>query len=448
MGNNLPTLAALLAKLDSGAASASSLLDQALVKAAAPAAQAIYTQLFEHTAPAEAKAEDVRRQAGVPVGPLSGLPIAVKDLFDVTGQVTRAGSRLLADQPAATTDSAAVRRLRQAGAIMVGHVNMTEFAYSGLGLNPHYGTPTNPLAEDRIPGGSSSGSAAAVARGAAVAALGTDTGGSVRIPAAFCGLVGFKPTQQRVSRAGVFPLSPTLDSVGPIAPTVACCARMDAVLSGQATPPLQAADGRSLHLAQPTNYVLDGMDATVAAAFKRALQVMTAAGMRVDEMSLDALEHLSDLGHGAGFTAAESYHDHRQWLATRRDVYDPRVSKRIEVGSTMLAADYLALHRRRDELMVLVDAQMTPWDAVVMPTVPIVPPRFAQLDDDTEYARFNRLILRNPTVANMLGLCAISLPCHRAGELPVGLMLVGRAGSDQRLLRIAAAVEALLARQV
>src|SRR5699024_882815 len=275
MRRNYPTLAERLAALDNGETSATSLLDEALATAAEPNARAVYTRFFEQTAHAEAQAVDIQRDAGVPTGPLAGLPVAVKDLFDVAGQVARSGSRLLADQPPATEDAAAVRRLRQAGSVIVGHANMTEFAYSGLGLNPHYGTPPNPLDEARIPGGSSSGSAVAVARGMAAAGLATDTGGSVRIPAAFCGLVGFKPTQSRIPNAGMFPLSTTLDSIGPIAPSVDCCARMDAVLSGQSPTPIQPTQMRELRLMLPDRYVLDDMDAMVSDAFDRALQALS-----------------------------------------------------------------------------------------------------------------------------------------------------------------------------
>lgn len=442
-GNQL-TLAERLAELGNGKTSATSLLDDALATAAEPNAEAVYTQVFKQTAQAEAKAVDIQRDAGVPTGALAGLPVAVKDLFDVKGQVTRSGSRLLSDRPPATEDAEVVRRLRQAGAVIVGHTNMTEFAYSGLGLNPHYGTPPNPLDEARIPGGSSSGSAVAVARGMAAAGLATDTGGSVRIPAAFCGLAGFKPTQSRIPGAGMFPLSTTLDSIGAIAPSVDCCARMDAVLSGHPPTPLQPAQVRGLRLMVPDRYVLEDMDTMVADAFDRALQTLSGAGATVRTSAFEVLTTLPELGQGGGFTAAESYRIHRQWLATHREAYDPRVAVRIERGKAMTAAEYLDLLDRRTELMAIADRTMADWDALVMPTVPVVPPLLSALENDEAYTRINQLVLRNPTVANLLGLCAITLPCHRPGELPVGLTLVGRAGQDHALLRYAVGVESLL----
>lgn len=438
------TLAEQINALNSGNRTATALLGEILARASEPEAYAVYTRLFERTARAEAEAIDIQRKAGVPLGPLAGLPISVKDLFDVAGEVTRSGSRLLAGQPAAVEDAESVRRLRSAGAVITGHTNMTEFAYSGLGLNPHYGTPPNPLDEARIPGGSSSGAAVAVARGMAAAALGTDTGGSVRIPAAFCGLVGFKPTQARVPRAGMFPLSPTLDCIGPIAPSVACCASLDAVLSGEPPPSPEPARVRGLRLASPTRYVREDMDDVVSGAFDRALKSLSGAGALVEEPAFEVLERLPELERDGDFTAAESYHVHREWLATHRDQYDPRVCMRIERGEAMGAATYLDLHQRRAALMATMDRLMMDWDALAIPTVPVVPPLFAELDDDENYARINQLVLRNPTIANLLGLCAITLPCHRPGELPVGIMLVGRGGADQQILRIAAGVEAVL----
>lgn len=443
-----PTLAERIAALDKGDISAAAWLDEVLARAAGPESRFVYTQLFEHTAHAEAQAVDAKIQAGVPAGPLAGVPVAIKDLFDVTGQVTRAGSRLLAQKPPAVVDAEAVRRLRQAGAVAVGHANMTEFAYSGLGLNPHYGTPSNPFDGARVPGGSSSGSAAAVARGAAAAGLATDTGGSVRIPAAFCGLVGFKPTQARIPRDGAFPLSTTLDSVGPIAPSVDCCARLDAVLSASPTSVLRPAPVRGLRVAVPDNHVLEGMDATVAIAFDRALRALSAAGTIIETHYFDTLHRVAALGLGGGFSAAESFHLHRQWLAEHRNLYDHRVAARIAQGAGMTAADYLELCDNRASVMAAMDDQMRDWDVLAMPTVAIVPPRFAALENDTDFVRINRLVLRNTAVANLLGLCAVTVPCHRPDELPVGLMLVGRAGMDRHLLDMAAGVEAQIATSV
>ncbi|MGD8429463.1 MAG: amidase [Ectothiorhodospiraceae bacterium] len=445
MKQSLPSIAELLSEGPGPAASAGTLLETCLQGIRDEDDGSIHTAVFETAARAEAEAVDVRRRGGVPELPLGGAPIAVKALFDVAGQVTHSGSLLLADAPPAQRDAEVIRRLRAAGAVLTGHTNMTEFAYSGLGLNPHYRTPTNPLDAARIPGGSSSGAAVAVARGMAVAGLGSDTGGSIRIPSAFCGLVGFKPTQRRIPMQGVFPLSPSLDSVGPIAGTVADCARIDAVLSGQRWEDPAPRPIEGLNLAVPTSYVLDDMDETVSRAFERALKRLRDGGARIAEVAADNLTRLPELGRGGGPVAAESYHYHREWLAESAERYDPRVSSRMLRGREISAADYLDLLRLRREQIARMDRLMADYDALVMPTVPVVPPRFAELERDEDYARINVLVLRNPTVANMLDLCAISLPCHEPGELPVGLMLVGRHGHDAGLLRCAAAVEPMVA---
>ncbi|MQM37104.1 2-amino-5-chloromuconic acid deaminase [wastewater metagenome] len=403
-----------------------------------------YTTVFTETARAQAAACDCLLDAGLPAGTLAGLPVSVKALFDVAGAVTHAGSRVLADAAPATADATAVARLRAAGAVLTGHTNMTEFAYSGLGLNPHYETPANPADPARIPGGSSSGGAVSVARGMAAAALGSDTGGSVRIPAAFCGLTGFKPSQHRVPLTGALPLSHSLDSVGPIAPRVADCALLDAVLAGETETAFTPEAVAGLRLAVPDRYLTADMDATVTAAFERAVAALEGAGARVTTVAMPELDELGELLAGGGFTAAESYWFHRDLLAEAGDAYDPRVSSRIRRGADISAADYLDLLTARRRQVARMDARIAAFDAVLAPTVPVVPPRFDALEDDDAYARTNLLVLRNPTVGNLLDLCGISLPCHTADELPVGLMLLGRNGDDRRLLARAAGVEAVL----
>ncbi|MDR5907057.1 amidase [Franzmannia qiaohouensis] len=438
------TLDALLDGMQQGRWQASDLLDASLKNADArddPRAQ-VYTRRFERTARAEAAAADRLRADGVPTGQLAGLPIALKALFDVAGEVTHAGSQ--GWQTAAQRDGVIVARLRREGAVLTGHTNMTEFAYSGLGLNPHYGTPDNPLAPGRIPGGSSSGSAVAVAQGMASAGIGTDTGGSVRIPAAFCGLVGFKPSQSRIPRQGTFPLSDSLDSIGPIARSVTCCARLDAVLAGQPWQPVTALPLKGQRFVVPGDYMLDGMDAAVEAAFTRSLALLRDAGATLIEAPAPVLASLPELLEGGGFTAAESYHLHRQWLGEHGERYDPRVRSRIEKGAALSAADYLELLQRRRERQRQADAWLADFDGLLAPTVPVVPPRHEEVASDDDYARLNLLILRNPTVANLLDLCAITLPNHAPGELPSGLMLIGRNGEDATLLRQALAIEAAM----
>lgn len=443
-GTREPTLQALLEGMQDGLWQSTDLLDACFSSIDGkdnPAAR-VYTRRFDRTARAEAAAADRLKAGGVPAGELSGLPIALKALFDVAGEVTHSGSR--GWQAAASHDALIVSRLRRAGAVITGHTNMTEFAYSGLGLNPHYGTPDNPLAPGRIPGGSSSGAAVAVAQGMAAAAIGTDTGGSVRIPAAFCGLVGFKPSQQRIPRDGTFPLSDSLDSIGPIARSVECCARLDAVLSGKPYQPLAPTDLRGRRYVVPSDYMLDDMDETVARAFSGSLTILRDAGASIIEAPAPVLAAIPELMEGGGFTAAESFFVHRQSLADHGDLYDPRVRSRIERGAAISAADYLELCRRRQQRKQQADEWLRNYDGLLAPTVPVAPPQFGELADDAEYGRLNLLILRNPTVANMLDLCAISLPSHRPDELPSGLMLVGRNGMDNHLLCQARAIESVL----
>jgi aspartyl-tRNA(Asn)/glutamyl-tRNA(Gln) amidotransferase subunit A len=332
-----------------------------------------------------------------------------------------------------------------AGFVPVGRTNMTEFAFSGLGINPHYGTPAAPWdrAAGRIPGGSSSGTAVAVADGMTAAGLGTDTGGSCRIPAAFCGVVGYKPTARRVPLAGALPLAPSLDSIGPLAPTVACCAAIDAVLAGEAPAPLVAAPLAGLRLGVP-EALLDGMDADVATAFARALAVLSAAGATITHVAFAVFGQIAEANAAGGFAAAEAFAWHRKLLADKGALYDPRIRARIERGGKQSAADYIELLAARARIIAGFDAATRDFDALVMPTVPIVPPRIAELDDEAAYNRQNMLILRNTAPGNFLDRCAISLPCHRAGEPPVGLMLMGETMGDARLFAIAAGVEAAL----
>ncbi|NWO04585.1 MAG: amidase [Alteromonadaceae bacterium] len=438
------TLSSLLQGLHQGTLQARVLLDACFdnIGRYDDRANQVYTSVFRQTAIAEAEATDVLHKGHVPLGELAGLPIALKVLFDVAGEVTHSGSKWWTTQ--AQKDALIVSRLRRAGAVITGHTNMTEFAYSGVGLNPHYGTPANPLAPGRLSGGSSSGAAAAVAQGMAAAAIGTDTGGSVRIPAAFCGLVGFKPTQKRVPRNGMFPLSDSLDVIGPIARSVDCCDRIDSVLSGEHRPLHHPADLRGHRFAVPKNYMMDGVSSDIANAFSRSLRSLQEAGAKITEVTVPVLDAVPELMEGGGFTAAESYHLHRDWLQQHGDNYDPRVRTRIERGASLSATDYLELLRCRTERKRQADEWLAAFDGLLAPTVPIAPPKVEELDADDDYARLNLLILRNPTVANLLDLCAITLPNHSSDELPSGLMLMGRTDSDSHLLGISRAMEQAL----
>jgi aspartyl-tRNA(Asn)/glutamyl-tRNA(Gln) amidotransferase subunit A len=435
--------------LADGTTTSRSLIEESLARIADPGGEGARTfiKVYADQARAMADAADLLRKHGRTPGPYAGIPIALKDLFDVAGEPTPAGSAVLADAPPAKVNAPVVARMLAAGFIPVGRVNMTEFAFSGLGINPHYGTPASPWDREsrRIPGGSSSGTAVAVADGMAAAGLGTDTGGSCRIPAAFCGIVGYKPTARRVPIAGVLPLAPSLDSVGPLAPSVACCARIDAILAGQTpdAPVPTRLDG--MRFAVPENTVLDGMDDTVAAGFDRALSALSAAGARIERTRFAEFADLPAANAKGGFAASEAYAWHRHLLATRGRFYDPRIRVRIARGEHMSAADYVDLVGARARLIASFDRATAPYDCVLMPSVPIVAPRIAALDDERAYNSVNMLILRNTALGNFFDRCAISLPCHREGEAPVGLMLMGETLGDARLFGIAAAVEAALA---
>lgn len=444
-----PTLSELAADLAAGRTTSRALTEACLEQIRDPGGEGAraFVSVDAEAALAAAEAQDALRQAGAATSPFAGIPISVKDLFDVAGQVTAAGSRVLADAPAATRDAPAVARLRQAGFVIIGRNTMTEFAYSGLGMNPHYGDPRAPFerAVGRVSGGSSSGGAVAVADGMAHAALGTDTGGSCRIPAAFCGITGFKPTARRVPRAGAFPLSGTLDSVGPLARSVACCAALDAILSGAGEAALAARPLKGLRLLVPTTVALDGLEPEVAMVFEAALSRLSQAGAVVSQEAFPEFADIAPMNAKGGFTAAESYAVHRKLLEEKGDVYDPRVSVRIRRGTEQSAADYLDLVEARNALVQQATARLAPYDALVMPTAPMLPPRIADLaSDDAAYGKANLAALRNPTLINMMDGCAISLPLSGNAGAPVGLMLAAAGGQDGALLSIAAGVEALL----
>jgi aspartyl-tRNA(Asn)/glutamyl-tRNA(Gln) amidotransferase subunit A len=323
---------------------------------------------------------------------------------------------------------------------------MTEFAYSGIGINPHYGTPKSVWRRSvgHVPGGSSSGAAVSIADGMAHGALGTDTGGSCRIPAAYNGIVGFKPTQRRVPREGGVPLSFTLDSFGPLARTVGCCAVLDAVLADEPVQPLQPRPIKGMRLAVPTTVALDELDDEVARTFERALETLSRHGALIERIAVPEFLDVGVMNANGGFAAAESYAWHRYLIASHGDVYDPRVSMRILRGEAISAADYIDLLEARKSLIARATVRLAPYDAVVMPTTANTPPRIADLADDKAFAKANLLSLRNCTLINMIDGCAISLPCHREGEIPIGLMLAASGESDRRIFELAAAMEAVI----
>jgi aspartyl-tRNA(Asn)/glutamyl-tRNA(Gln) amidotransferase subunit A len=442
------TVAGLARDLAEGRTTSRRLVEEALARIADPAGEGAraFMKVYAEEARAEADHSDRLRKRGVVRSAVEGLPVSVKDLYDVAGDVTRAGSKLLAGAPPATRDAAAVARLRAAGAVIVGRTNMVEFAFGTTGLNPHYGTPRNPWDRKtgRVPGGSSSGAAVAQADGMCVMALGSDTRGSIRQPAALCGVVGWKPTQRRVPLDGAFPLSYTLDTVGPLANTVACCAAYDAVLSGESPAPVAGLAARGLRLLLPRGSLLEDLDPEVGRAFDAALRKLAAAGAVITEQAVPAFDRQAEYFRNGGFAGAEAYAIHRRWQE-RLAEYDPRIAKRVLFGKEIGAADYVDLGRLRAQYMREVEALAAPFDAMLMPTTPTLAPPIAEVDrSDEDYFRWNFRILRNVGVVNFLDGCAVSLPCHAPGAAPVGLSVFGVALSDRQVLAAAAAIEGVL----
>jgi aspartyl-tRNA(Asn)/glutamyl-tRNA(Gln) amidotransferase subunit A len=444
---NLPTLSALADDLEAGRTSARKLAEECLARIADPAGegQRAFIHVDKDAALDAADAMDSLRKANAAPSRFAGIPVSIKDLFDIKGQVTRAGSRALEEGATpAVQDAPVVARLRQAGFVVIGRTNMTEFAFSGIGINPHYGTPKGAWnrGEGHIPGGSSSGAAVSVIDGMAHGALGTDTGGSCRIPAAYNGIVGYKPTQRRVPLAGGVPLSFSLDSYGPLARSVDCCATLDAVLADEPIVPSRLRPIRGMRLAVPTTVALDDLDGAVAKTFERVLANLSQAGALIEHIEVPEFLDVGVMNAKGGFAAAESYAWHRYLLTSRGDVYDPRVSLRILRGEAISAADYIDLIDARRSLIARANARLAPYDALVMPTTANTPPRIADLVDDKAFTVANLRSLRNCSLINMIDGCAISLPAHRKGEVPVGLMLASSGGADRRIFELAAGMEA------
>jgi len=424
-------------------------VETALARIADPAGEGARAFMKVHADAARADADhaDRLRKSGIVRSPIDGLPISVKDLFDVGGDVTRAGSKVLSDAPPALADAPAVARLRAAGAVIVGRTNMVEFAFGTTGINPHYGTPRNPWdrGTGRVPGGSSSGAGVSVADGMCVMGLGSDTRGSVRLPSALCGVTGFKPTQQRVPRDGAFPLSFTLDSIGPLANSVACCAAYDSILAQEPVQPLPAIDAKGLRLLVPRGSLVDDLDAEVARAFEASLDRLAAAGAQISHLSVPAFERQAEYFRGGGFAGAEAYSIHRGRLDRLSD-YDPRVGKRIQMAKDISAADYVDLVRLRQSCINEVTSVLAPYDAFLMPTAPCVAPAIREVDaSDENFFRWTMRIIRNVGVVNFLDGCAVSLPCHPPGTAPVGLSVCGPALADRHILAFACSVEGALA---
>jgi aspartyl-tRNA(Asn)/glutamyl-tRNA(Gln) amidotransferase subunit A len=400
--------------------------------------------VYREQSKAAAEAADARAKSGISIGPLDGALVTIKDLFDVAGEVTRAGSKVLAEEgkPAAA-DAPVVRRLRAAGATIVAKTNMSEFAYSGIGANPHFGTPGNPADRNRVPGGSSSGAVVAAADGMCEIAIGTDTGGSCRIPAALCGIVGYKPSRQRVPTTGAFPLSYSIDSIGPIARSVEACAKADAVMSGEDYATLEPVSLAGLRVGIAQGAPLESLDATVTKNFSGALSLLDKARASISEEKLSLLDDMAQVNSKGGVQPAEAFSIHRELLARRADAIDPNIRARLERARNISAADYIDTVRARARLIERMDARLADLDVLALPTTPVVAPTLDEVAAPDDFARKNAMVLRNTVIANFFDLCAISVPMPGKGGLPTGIMLVARNGLDRRLFRIAAALERL-----
>jgi aspartyl-tRNA(Asn)/glutamyl-tRNA(Gln) amidotransferase subunit A len=441
------TVESLNAELAAGRTNCAEIVETALAPAADPAGEgkAIFRGQRPSAARAQAMAQDILRAAGVAASPLAGLPITIKDNIDFAGEVTGGACKLLEDAAPASSHADVVTRLNAAGGVIVGRTNMSELAFSGIGYNKFYGTPANPFdrATRRIPGGSSSGAAVSVTDGMAVAAIGTDTGGSVRIPAALTGICGFKPTQARVSRRGVLPLSLALDCMGPLARTVTDCAIVDGILSGETTPP-PAACGRFRFRTADETMLADADDA-VRTAYARAIETLQRAGAHFTPLPSDAFSEMEAYTRRGTFSNAEAWEMFGAAIEARPQDIDPRIGERILRGRSITATDWIQNQRDRAVMMARFESAIAGYDGLIAPTTPIVAPPIAEMEDDDKFRIANGLILRNPMVANLLDAPSLTLPCHRNGEAPVGLMLIGRRMSDKGLLGIGMQIETLLA---
>jgi aspartyl-tRNA(Asn)/glutamyl-tRNA(Gln) amidotransferase subunit A len=445
----MKTLTDLAQELRSGETTSEALVEQYLAAIDDPAGEGarVFIEVYRDAARRAASAADKARARGEVPSLIAGIPISIKDLFDVAGEVTRAGSVILANARPAERDAPAIARLKAAGLILMGRTNMTEFAYGAHGTNSHYGTPLNAWdrATKRIPGGSTSGGAVSVTDRMAAATIGSDTGGSVRIPAALCGLVGYKPTQARVPLAGAFPLSPTRDSIGPLGVSANCCVLLDRVMAGESISTREPARLRGLTFGVPTTIMLDELDREVERAFASALTRISRAGATIKEFVFQELQDEADGSKLVNFSGYEAYQLHRERLETQFDQFDPRVSKRLMLGAAMKESDYRDLRELRLKLMASADKTTLPFDGLLAPAVPIVAPALADLDrSDDDLFRINSLTLRNTAPFNALNRPAWSLPCHQRGEAPVGLMVVGQTNQDAKLQRLGVAIEEAL----
>ena len=448
MSDSLLTITKAVQQLSAGETTSRHLVENCLACAADDAGEGarVYLTTYADRARADADHVDQMRANGWAVPTFAGVPISIKDLFDVAGEVTRAGSKGFDANRPATDDAPTIQRLRAAGFIILGKTNMTEFAYSGLGMNTHFGTPLSPYdrATGRIPGGSSSGGAVSVADGMAIATIGTDTGGSCRIPAAFCGIVGFKPTSTRVPKEGAVPLSKTMDSIGPLANSVSCCALLDSVLVGNGGENVTKRANDTIRIGVIDNYVANGMETAVGVAIDAALSRLSAAGVGVDHLTIPELEDLPHINRMGGIVGAEAYAFHKPYAETRAHLYDPWVFSRFDAGKAQSAADFIEVIETRAQVRVAVANRVQGFDALALPTVAITPPALADLADPDVSNATNQMTLRNTAVGNFLDRPSISIPCHAPDAAPVGFMLMGHTDADRALISVATGLENLI----
>ncbi len=411
--------------------------------------QSVFITVTRDRALADAQASDARRSKGNLLSPWDGIPIAWKDLFDTKGNTTTAGSIVYAKAKPATRDATVVAACRDLGLVCLGKTNLTEFAYSGLGLNPHYGTPVNPCSDavPRAPGGSSAGSAVAVAAGLAPVAIGTDTAGSVRVPASFCGLTGFKSSQNRYSKTGVFPLSSSLDSLGPLALCVDDLIVMDALMRGRSAAPIVDVDLAGLKILIPETIVFDDIDADVATCFDEAVNRLRTAGIHVSRAPFPIFQQIMDLfaAHGTP-TVAEAATFHGSLLASEQaEQMDQRVRTRMMTASGFSAQDYITLQWERERLQEEVAIALDDR-CLLFPTVAMTAPALAPLEaDDDLFATTNLKVLRNTMLGNFLGMPGVSLPIGvDTNGLPIGALISAPYGADDRILAVAKAIEPVM----
>ena len=372
---------------------------------------------------------------------LSGALVSVKALCDVKGEITHSGTQFLAETPAATADAPAIANLREAGALLIGHTNMSELAYSGIGLNPHYGTADNPLWPGHVPGGSTSGGAVSVANGLVDIAIGSDTGGSLRIPAAFCGITGFKPSQQSVSRAGTGPLSDTLDCIGPMAKTVEGCAQAWQIMAGLADAEMTQDNAAPLSFHISRNFGFDGLDPIIAEGFESLITDLAKTGVSITDKPLAFLESYGEIAPWH-LTSVECRAHYEKAFQTQAELFDQRVHSRMARADELSAVKYRKTLNKRQRFVEAM-SQALAGRVLLLPTVAILPPTVESLQEDEAFYQQNLLALRNTTLANIGDGCSLAMPYEYKG-VTLSLMLVGANGMDVRLLEVGKQLEAYL----